>query len=86
MDVYSCVNINLSHSYTGITNILMQMYKIGAEQKERLIEVKSKSSVRGGSGFARCLFNCSLITGNSYINAPIIVSYIYIDHINADRS
>lgn len=27
----------------------MQMSKIGSEQKERLIEVKSKSSMRGGS-------------------------------------
>lgn len=78
-------NVYLSRLLHSNTNILMQMCKIGAEQKERLIEVKSKSSVRGGSRFARCLFNCSLITGNSGINAPIIVSSIYIDRINADR-
>lgn len=63
----------------------MQMHKIGPKQKERLIEVKSKPSVLFGSRFARCLFNCSVITGNSSINVPIIVASIYIDRINAGR-
>lgn len=61
----------------------MQMRDIEIEQKETINRSqKCIERMRRGS---RCLFNCSLITSNSGINAPIIVYSIYIDVSNGDR-